>query len=261
MSEKLSIPSIYQLIEQGKVWPASQYSLAANIPYPDSPLHFLQRGNLHQWTCSIDELIKHRIWVPPLYVLTHFIFKLLAQHIQSAEIAPSIFWIGRKLWPSPYLLGQAQLTFQIPLSRWQWDKNCFFLDLRHPQERLLATCYTLRNQNVFAVVCDGTNFNFKDSRKLQLAVKTGKELGIIVKSPAQFLLPTIASTKWEVSPKINNEEIFAWKITLSKAPGLTAPLMWQLISNYYEENSFHIRPLVTSRHEEEKSAEKQQASA
>jgi hypothetical protein len=140
-----------------------------------------------------------------------------------------IIWIGKQIWPSPFLLhgtinfslrpaallahtsGSARFINLLP--------NCIFID--PPNEKLLLWCIenALRSPAVAVTIANIEKLSFPVSRKLALLSKQNCSLGLFVRSARQTKYPGFSTSKWTVRPQRSDSENPTWELKLIKYRG------------------------------------------
>ena len=227
-------------------WKSSPFTSIVPNNNETTPIDFISPGSIHECSLELNNSTQKNTWYPPLQFIVSIISQTILQ--QKNNEKNLIIWVGKKCWPSPYLLN----TFLNTEGSCSWINSCLFIDAQNRNQRLLATIQNLRAKSVLAVVTDGSGFNFLDSRKLQLAGQQGSSLGFILKPPWELEQPSTAHTKWLLQPIVTANKCFAWAVSLIKARGLLTSTSWniELSTNIYEANTLHISSNVVDRPEE-----------
>lgn len=129
------------------------------------------------------------------------------------------FWIGRKAWPSPFILEQA--GGEAFLSR------CVFLDPADEKSLLWSVETALRSRAASCVVVAIKNLRFSVSRRLELAARYGGTLGIFLRDPRGLKDNSAATTRWLIKhrPSPDLDPLFEIELLRQKGAG-SAPFRW-----------------------------------
>jgi protein ImuA len=133
------------------------------------------------------------------------------------EDGAPVAWIGRRSWPSPWILAKAGLRLD----------QCLFVDPRTEGERLWAIDQTLRCQGVSAVIADASGLDMGASRRLQLAAEAGGVLGLLIRPPPELKSLSAAATRWVITPHAAIGKM-QWKVELRRCK---AGALWAAASN------------------------------
>lgn len=236
------------LFREGKVWFAenhSRFSAELRAPFGvdaiDGVMGGVSLGALHEWCSSEQTSRSKEILHPPFLILGS-----LLRNAQKLFPEPSskqlILWIGRRCWPTPYLLEHLFTD-----SNFAWRERSLFIDPRNDTHRLLATQTALASPGVLAVIVDGTRLSLTATRRLQLAAKQGNSLGCLIRPERELSLVSCAQTKWRISPFASPSAPQAyqevqWKLELLRARGIATPLSWFLTWDYEQKNSLSLLP-------------------
>ena len=219
---------LQKLQEKGLVWTSSRPTevdarlsracLGVSEIDERLPLHGLPAGQIHEWALQNNFTNKqHTTWLPPLTILAHILAYSLGKKMlykKNLSHPPLIIWVGKKCWPSPYLL---QKTFKQ--TEWNWESNCLFIDPPNKEKRLWTLVQTLRSAAVLAVVGDTSGFSATASRRLQLAAEHGNTLGMMTRPPWELEGNSSAYSKWLLCSTPSKEEQLCWKLTAVRVRG------------------------------------------
>ncbi len=134
-------------------------------------------GNIHEFlNASIEDISATQGFV------TGLLGKLM--HLGGACI-----WIStsRNLFPS------ALKFFGIEAD------NIIFVDLKNERDVLYAMHEALKCEKLISVVGEINNINFKESRKLQLAVEQSRVTGFIIRNQSRFISTIACIARWRVT--------------------------------------------------------------
>lgn len=118
-------------------------------------------------------------------------------------------WVGL----SQYVFAPALKAFGIEPHR------VVFLNLLQDKEVLWVMEEALKCKGLAAVVGEVSTLDFKQSRRLQLAVEQSKVTGFVLRNASQKLGPTACAARWQVKPLPSE--------TAGGLPGLGLP-RWQV---------------------------------
>lgn len=170
-------------------------------PIPDliTPWMRFPRRVIHEWFSPNE---------PPLCLLAD-----LAQHTAvsgvsgGAGVSGAAFWIGRRCWPHPKVLGDA-------LDR------CLFIDLptrTANRDRLWAIDLVLRSPAAEAVFADGCGLDMAATRRLQLAAEAGRSFAALVRPEYEQHELSAAACRWLVSPVRSPVDHPRWVVQLLRS--------------------------------------------
>ncbi len=123
-----------------------------------------------------------------------------------------VIWIGRTCWPTPYLLRQT-IQHSGPLSR------CIFIDPPDEKLRAWAVETALRSHAVAAVIAEFKSIRFSLSRRFELAAEKGGTLGLFIRSPKDFSLPSAAASRWRITTTPSSSLLPRFELELVKCKG------------------------------------------
>ena len=250
-AEQRSRKRLEQLCAQRLIWAGHSTTLqrqegvssfALGLTEIDShlPDGGLNRGAIHEWFLDFHppSLKKHR-WLPPLSI----ILGALAHHHTAAHPL-RIAWIGKNCWPAPQALAE------VHRDTGPWERYHLFLDPRAKSLRLWSIIEALRSSAISLVVADGSCFDMKASRRLQLAAQQQRAIGFIVRPSWELSLPSVAYTRWKVSPHHTNAEEPQWTVELVRSKGGALPRQWTVCWINHEKNPLRVFPELGLRNSE-----------
>lgn len=192
----------------------------------------------------------------------------LAQQAISFQInhtlkeAPFLVWIGRKCWPSIFLLQSLFASFFSTIPDFI-SSHCLFID--PPESRLHWTIETaLRSAAVSAVIADIGHCPAPLSRRFSLLAKYHSTTGFFIRPPAAANRRTFSSSTWLISPSPAFSRAPAWHLQLRHVRGSKPEKCHWHISSFYKENyesssgistptlSLHLLSGVKQRHNSER---------
>jgi protein ImuA len=190
------------------------------------PLGGLASGALHEWASSRDIL--------PCSILALLASNMLKKAMQALPHSPEqqeakkfAVWIGRDIWPTPYLLEQ---TMQYYASSQDIHENshgaaktllphCLFIDPPNEKLKLWAIELALRSPAVAAVVADCKRMRFSTSRKFALAARKSGALGLLIRDKKALSAPSAAFSRWHIEPLPSASSSPCFKLQLLKCKG------------------------------------------
>ena len=189
-------------------------------------------GALHEWygLSMYDEQRAHDPqkkgrpltgWIPPLSILAHLGARSLVHPSHSR--AGWIVWIGRRCWPYPKMLQD-----------WDVLRRSLFIDPPHSEGRtarvsgggsgdggrLWAIDLCLRSPGVSAVIADGSGLSMAATRRLQLAVESGRALALLARPHWERHELTAATTRWLVGWESTPLGEPRWTVELLRCKGV-----------------------------------------
>ena len=145
-------------------------------------------------------------WCPPATLLA----RIAARELDRRDDRGLVVWVGRRAWPSVWLLLRA-------LGRLD---DCLFVDAREAGERVWAVDQALRCPGVACVVGDATGTDLGVSRRWQLAAEAGGTLGLLTRPPWERDALSAAATRWTVEPVVSARAAPSWRVALVRARGM-----------------------------------------
>jgi len=164
-------------------------------------------GYLHEWFDETPGPLRG-----PVCLLTHLAGRALA------EDGGYVVWVGRRCWPYGRLLARGGDRRLLERS--------VFVDAPNDAAKLWAVDVALRCEAVSAVVADGAGFDMAATRRLQLAAKAGRAVGLLARPPDERGERSAAATRWSVKPVVNRDGTRPrWRVTpLRCKAGAGSPL-------------------------------------
>jgi protein ImuA len=248
---------IEELLKEGKIWRGGEPPPSVlgkgevvkfDIPEIDEALGGgLTLGAIHEFALergSATESSKH--WYPPLLLLSSILSSALRRRQDSTESntteANIVVWIGRRCFPTPYLLQEVSLS---QAKHWSWRSRCIFLTPGTKDQRLWSATQALRSPLIKALIVDGSRFDFAATRRLQLAASNSTALTLLVRPAAELYSKTSAAhTRWKISPALASHRSPCWKLELLRARGAETPKDWTVRLN--AKNALKIESQTTS---------------
>lgn len=227
--------AVESLFKNGLLWlaePAQEYSQSALEPRDRSTTSFgvapfgldaidqalpwsgLPSGTIHEWSSSEG--------FSPCSVLALLAGNLLRRSTSLSAPSKFVVWVGKNIWPTPYLLEQTMyVTVQEgerTTSRSLLD-NCLFIDPPQEKLKLWAIDLALRSPAVAVVIAECKKLSFAMSRKFALAAKQGGTLGLFVREKTSHAESSAAFSRWSLEPRISSSESPRFELSLLKCKG------------------------------------------
>lgn len=169
-----------------------------------APLDQLRCGMLHEW-CG-DSPSDGRAWAAPMFLLSH-----LARRCERGLI----IWIGKKVWPQPWLLQRPPFpTARGGVGGGDLLQRSVLVDPPNGDDRLWAIDLCLRSPAVGAVIADASGMTIAHSRRLQLAAEAGDALALLARPGRELATASAAAMRWRVGPVASPTSQPRWQIQL-----------------------------------------------
>lgn len=201
--------------------------------------------------------------LPPLTlptVIAGQAFSQLQAQMQNNSLPSYIIWIGRRSWPTPFLLKAIEQ--QTPKS-FSLLSFCIFADPPTEKLHLWAIETALRTAGISIIIAACEKLSFSISRRFALAAEKGNSLGILLRAAKNLSLyrhtsnaavkqntplnmpPTAALTSWLISPFPALSPFPCWEMRLLRCKG-RQPYNNQWVIELQDEAalSLHILPAV-----------------
>jgi len=227
--------SVQELIKKGVLWKVTSHS---KITEDKSKISFIEKiakeglpcGSIHEFSFDISTLKSSRR-IPPFTLITYFLSRVCSQKPGKALIV----WIGKDLWPTPYLLQKANAL-----------ENSIFINPPNEKLRLWAIETALRSPAVAGVVADGKNFRFSLTRRFALAATKSQAVGFFMRPLEELLSPSASFSKWKISSSYSDSSHPWFQLELVTIKGEEPPQKkWTIELSYGVNNealSFCIPP-------------------
>jgi len=125
-----------------------------------------------------------------------------------------VLWIGRSLWPYPHALVRENLLARGEAGDRRLLHGSIFVDPPDDASRLWAIDLALRCSGVAAVIADGRGLGMAETRRLQLAARSGGTLALLARPACERRKLSAASTRWIVRPEPSASTHPRWTIRL-----------------------------------------------
>lgn len=260
---KASSSALRALLTSGRVWSREEthpstdsFVVPLGLSEIDSEIQGgLEWGALHEWSLEHEISSREkRNWSAPLFLFGQILHNSICrlQEMPLTQIGREIFWVGRKVWPTPVVLETALPRSFSEREQTKWKDRCFFIDPPDQKHRLWACIEILRSKSAAVVICDGSGFNTLARRRIQLAAAEGDTLCLLASPPWESLPASSARTRWRLHSLVSPTRFPRWSLELSRARGLVAPKRWAIewiqstgIQNSDETNRLHlVSPLI-----------------
>lgn len=187
----------------------------------------LPAGALHEWSsqsslfpCSLLALLTGNL------LRAQGVNRLCGKRpLQVSEELPRhkfIVWVGRDIWPTPYLLEQTMyVTFQEggTTKSQSLIENCLFIDPPDEKLKLWSIELALRSPAVAAVVAKRNKLSFPTSRKFALAARASGALGFLIRDARAQQESSAAFSRWSFEPLRSESSFPSFRIQLIKCKG------------------------------------------
>lgn len=195
-------------IEQRSDVGGASRDVAGGTSRPLSAAATVGLGAIHEWFVMPADASKPtgRPPVAPICVLSH-----LAGRALEAE-GGYVVWVGRRCWPYGRLLARGENRDLLERS--------IFVDAVNDASRLWAVDVALRCEAVCAVIADGTGLDMPATRRLQLAARAGRSVGLLARPPAELRGLSAAATRWIVTAVANHQSHHPrWRVRQIRSKG------------------------------------------
>jgi hypothetical protein len=98
--------------------------------------------------------------------------------------------------------------------------HSLFVHPANDAERTWVIDLALRSPGVAVVVADAPGLTFAQSRRLQLAAEAGGTLGLLLRPPWERREPSVARTRWVVTPAPSINADQRWTVELLRCKGV-----------------------------------------
>lgn len=193
------------------------------------PLGGLPTGAVHEWVssrdifpCSILALLAGNVLRKSLSLVPRGMSAAWSGTSAAGEAKKFVVWIGRDIWPTPYLLEQTMyITMQEGARSVSKSllPHCLFIDPPHDKLKLWAIELALRSPAVAAVIADCKKLSFPISRKFSLAARAGNALGLLIRDQKAFNAPSAAASRWLIEPHVSASPSPCMQLKLIKCKG------------------------------------------
>lgn len=174
---------------------------APGMPFALTP------GAVHEWIgpCepSADRAGRAH---PPLLPLCHFALEQWSRGTWAV-------WIGRDCWPHAGTLATSARARPF-INRW------LFVDAARPIDRVWAAELCLRCPSVSVVIADASRMLVNESRRLQLAAKSGSALALLARPPSEIGELSCAASRWLVRREPSPTDRPRWTVELLRCKGV-----------------------------------------
>ena len=209
----------------------SSLDLKFEIPQIDNclPRQSLPHSEIHAFALDSSIAPESKNWFAPISfccsLLSKNIFREEFLRQASKEKKSLVAWIGRRTWPSAFLL-EKQFGFYSKLklensTNWSWQNHSLFFDVYSKSERLEACFEILKSKKALIVICDISQFDFSETRRIQLAAKKSGSVCLGFLTSNELKKTNAYYSSWLVSPlkQKSHENILSWRISLKSIKG------------------------------------------
>lgn len=169
-----------------------------------APLDQLACGMLHEW-CGDASCSGEARWAAPMLLLSH-----LVRRCERGLVV----WIGKKVWPQPWLLAQRADEAADERASGGLLERSVLVDPPNGDDRLWAIDVCLRSSAVGVVIADASGMTMAHSRRLQLAAEAGDALALLARPGRELAVASAAAMRWRVEPLISPTLQPRWQIEL-----------------------------------------------
>jgi hypothetical protein len=186
-----------RLIEDGSVWFAESgprrtttpstgitfgvADIDTNLPHGGLPF-----SQIHEWFYNDGDDSA----LAPLSIITFMTQQALCLPTQKNK---HILWIGKKIWPTPYILYQVGGAPLLARS--------LFINPPNDESAFWSTVQALGASSIAVVVTTLRNAKLPATKKLTAAAAHGGSLGIVIRSPEEITTPSAAHSRWLIKPR------------------------------------------------------------
>ncbi len=188
-------------------------------------LHQLPLGVVHEWMSVEDETPSRDRWIAPHGMILFLLWQMLEAETASTVAASTavgrsrerlVAWIGRRAWPAPRAMIDAQgsrallaRSIFIDTEACRVDTEACRVDTEARrvdagEHRLWAAEQALACDGVMAAIWDAEGFDMVASRRTQLAAARSHDrlpvLALAVRPWRERTILTAAATRWGVHP-------------------------------------------------------------
>lgn len=169
---------------------------------------------------------------PPIGLLSLLVGNFVKEQ-QANKAAPKfILWIGKKIWPTPYILSKTGCLAQH--GRYQ---NCLFIDPPNNASTLWAINFALQSPTVGAVVAFQDKLSLQLSRKLSLSARKGGAICFLLR-PEHIKTGLFSSrSRWLIAPSPSPSQHPRFQLELTQCKGFQ-PKQRSWIIELVEDNSY-----------------------
>ena len=147
-----------------------------------------------------------------------------------------VIFVGRRCWPNPQFLARMGML-----------DGCLFVDAVTVADRLWAIELAMRCPAAAAVVGDAGQFRMPATRRLELAARDAGSLVLLARPGAERAMPSAATTRWSLRPRVSQGLNPAWTLELLRCKGRQAKAGPYGLEWDYAQGSIAISPAVVDR--------------
>lgn len=164
----------------------------------------------------------------------------------SADMAhtATIVWIGKRCWPSPFLLNSLDTAETPPAYRLL--QRSLFIDPPNNASILWAIETCLRSRAVHLVIATCPRVSRTTTQRLAYVARTNNTTALLLRAAADITAPTYATSRWSISPAPSAHDAARWELRLLKLTGTShRQLSWVVELQSREHTLSHTIPLST----------------
>jgi hypothetical protein len=245
------------LYQQGVLWMSEQGSTDCHHKYTVTTAHapntkvipfgtsaidsHLPHGGLA--TCAVHEIAYNDPLLPQAVastipaVLAHSAHSRLQHHFtcsgwrstaQTSCDTPYIVWIGKRCWPSPFLLSALD-TPDTPYEERLLQRS-LFIDPPSTSATLWAIETSLRSRAVHLVVATCPKISRTTTQRFAHAARNHNTTAILLRAYSDMMAPSCARSRWCVAPVSSSHDTAAWELRLIKLTGAPYQQMSWIVS-------------------------------
>ena len=210
------------------------------------PFGGLPQGTIHEFGSTSKGEIQ--ITYPPCSILALLAGKALSKNLyeekalQKYEPKSFILWIGKSIWPTPYLL-QSRISLEHPPSL-SILSHSIFIDPPDEKLRLWSLEAALRSPAVSAVIVECKNLKPTLSRRFSLAAEKSGALGLFIRPASSLKNPSSSYSRWSIAPARSPTTHPRFELSLLRCKGgPSETVRWIFELDYgvdHEKISLHI---------------------
>jgi len=148
--------------------------------------------------------------------------------VQTEYDTPYIVWIGKRCWPSPFLLSALDAP-DTPYEERLLQRS-LFIDPPSTSAALWAIETSLRSRAVHLVVAACPKISRTTTQRFAHAARHHNTTAILLRAYSDMLSPSCAASRWCVAPVSSSNETAAWELRLIKLTGAPYQQMSWIVS-------------------------------
>jgi hypothetical protein len=202
----LATGAVHEIIYNDPLLPQALAStLPAVLAYS---AHSQLQHNLSQSGWSATSSTKNRV---PLNTTTH-------HHAAHSAHTQTAVWIGKRCWPSPFLLNALDTPDTAPTHRLL--SRSLFIDPPNNASTLWAIETCLRSRAVHLVIAACPRVSRTTTQRLAYVARTNNTTALLLRAAADITAPTYATSRWCITPAPSLQDAAKWELRLLKLTGI-----------------------------------------